>query len=251
MDNEKQIREMLDACRPGSSDLELPEFARLKRAIEEDPQQKQVWERSQAFDAAIGEQLRNVEVPDQLADRLLMAVGSDTDEGQVSLVRRSQTKRIWQVAAVALALTIVFVVGSPLVIGPAAESIPTAGEIRHRAIDWPDELTATWLPLASAPTAGPEVGEIRPANWQEVRLPNGDVVVCFNYDVEWGMMHVFAMPAGSVKVAATSPMRASFATQGRHVRVWGTPQAVYVMVMSDSVDADFRQWLRRARSQAA
>jgi hypothetical protein len=69
--NEREIREAIDACRPGSDDLSLPEMAELADLIRRDSRVRQWYERAQRFDATIGEAFRDVQPPDGLLSRLL------------------------------------------------------------------------------------------------------------------------------------------------------------------------------------
>src|SRR5690349_13499570 len=69
-----QLREQIDACRPGSRDLAAPELAELSRALELDADVAAEFARSQTFDGAVTRALVDVPVPERLVDRLLAAV---------------------------------------------------------------------------------------------------------------------------------------------------------------------------------
>jgi hypothetical protein len=71
---ERDIERAIEACRPGSDDVSLPEMSHLAEAIRQDPSVREVYEHTQQADAAISGAFRDVSVPNGLADRLLEAV---------------------------------------------------------------------------------------------------------------------------------------------------------------------------------
>jgi hypothetical protein len=72
MDQHK-IRQMIDACRPGSDDVHAPDFAAVAELIERDARSRRLYDRTQRLDIAIGAAFQDVEVPEGLAQRLLAA----------------------------------------------------------------------------------------------------------------------------------------------------------------------------------
>ena len=86
MMTDQEIQQAIDACRPGSDDLQRPEMAALAEAIRCDPDVRRRYDCSQQFDASVRGVFRDVPVPAGLADRLLAAVepslGRATEELQ-------------------------------------------------------------------------------------------------------------------------------------------------------------------------
>jgi len=73
------IREALDACRAGSDDLQMPELAALRDKLAEDILLRDEYERSQHFDAKLGETFReDIPVPSDLEAKLLASLASQT-----------------------------------------------------------------------------------------------------------------------------------------------------------------------------
>jgi len=66
-----QLRELLDALRPGSDDLSRSEFAELALRLQRDPQFKEMATRSQRLDQSIGDAMHDLPIPTGSVDRLL------------------------------------------------------------------------------------------------------------------------------------------------------------------------------------
>ena len=69
-----QIHQEMDACRPDGNDLADPSMKTLKQWIEENPANRQVFERVQEFDFQMMEAYQDVEVPADLAERIKRAI---------------------------------------------------------------------------------------------------------------------------------------------------------------------------------
>jgi hypothetical protein len=75
---DKKTLEMIDACRPQApADLEQPEVAPLRETLEHDAEAREAYDRLSRVDAALREAVRDVPVPNGLADRLLAALRAD------------------------------------------------------------------------------------------------------------------------------------------------------------------------------
>ncbi len=73
---DKRIIEGIEACRPGSEDLQSPEMSNVARQVQHDPEVAQFYERVQQWDAAISAAMDQVSVPSGLADRILLRLRS-------------------------------------------------------------------------------------------------------------------------------------------------------------------------------
>jgi len=129
-------RREIDACRPGSNDLALPELADLARAVASDPRVAKELEASHSSDIVLCDGLQEVAIPSGLADRLLasvdaasrsadkisaVAIVGDASEPESSLTStlatphaRTWSRRAWFIvvpalaASLAVAATLVF-----------------------------------------------------------------------------------------------------------------------------------------------
>ncbi len=80
---DQEIQQAIDACRPGSDDLQRPEMAALAEAVRCDSDVRRRYECSQQFDALVMGSFRDVPVPVGLADRLLAAIEPSADRATV------------------------------------------------------------------------------------------------------------------------------------------------------------------------
>ena len=67
----KWFHDEIEACRPGSRDVDDPQMSQLADALIHDPAVRQRYEAAQRLDGRLGEAFRAVPVPAGLADRLL------------------------------------------------------------------------------------------------------------------------------------------------------------------------------------
>jgi hypothetical protein len=70
----RELREAVDACRPGHDDLQLPEMASLREVLVRDEGIRRLFERTRRIDTEIARAMRDVAVPEGLEQRLLTAV---------------------------------------------------------------------------------------------------------------------------------------------------------------------------------
>lgn len=80
---DQEIQHAIDACRPGSDDLQQPEMAALAETVRHDPEVRRQYECSQQFDALVSEAVHDVCVPAGLADRLLAALEPTSGQATV------------------------------------------------------------------------------------------------------------------------------------------------------------------------
>lgn len=71
-----QIREAMEACRPGHDDLEGPEMARLAAEMVAHRELERRFARLQQLDGILAEVIQDVPVPEGLADRLMVVLSA-------------------------------------------------------------------------------------------------------------------------------------------------------------------------------
>ena len=77
MENRK-LHEMIDACRPGSEDVELPEMAPLADQIVADADLRSRYQRTQQLDARLVRAIDEIAVPAGLHERILAGLRRKT-----------------------------------------------------------------------------------------------------------------------------------------------------------------------------
>ncbi len=89
--NQPNLNAAIDACRPGSEDLSLPQMRELSDRIEQDAETRRVYERCQRLDAVIADVVRDVDVPVDLCAKLLARASEtkSTDVGVTDVVKES------------------------------------------------------------------------------------------------------------------------------------------------------------------
>jgi hypothetical protein len=71
----QKLRELIDACRPGSQDLHAPHMLDAAQQVAADESARSLYDATQRQDALLAQAFGDVEVPDGLAERLLAALG--------------------------------------------------------------------------------------------------------------------------------------------------------------------------------
>ncbi len=212
MSHQPTIREQLDACRPESDDLQLPEFAGLAQAVRDDATVRAEWDRTQTTDRAVRCAMQEVSIPAGLAERILAALASAPSEAPLEAVvdrallavdpteqpkvvvqpsreaspaalQRRFSRRIWfSLAGIAAVLLVGFT---------ASQFWPTTLEVVSR-----DDLALqaeSWLTMANSPQvqwraasdapplAGFPTGAVQGnrGRWTKLNLPTEPSVVAF------------------------------------------------------------------------
>ncbi len=101
MDRER-LREMIDACRPESADLALPELAEARAELERDAVLRRQARRAEQFDRTVAAAMQDVAVPAGLQDRLMaaLAAGAPRDVATpVVTVADNGRKSRWRIPA--------------------------------------------------------------------------------------------------------------------------------------------------------
>ena len=75
--DEKTIHRLIDACRPGSEDLADDAMEELNNELNTDAGIREIYQKTQANDDAIRTALHQVDVPDDLASRLMERLAPD------------------------------------------------------------------------------------------------------------------------------------------------------------------------------
>lgn len=273
---DKRIRESIEACRPGSDDLQSPELADAARLVEDDPDARLAFERVQAWDAAISKSLDEVSVPPGLAERILdrlraaqdesagrspellagvVASASQTDKaprdaqvapGSPVPNRRAWSRRHWA-GGVSLALgacVLVIVVGNWLRLG---NDLP----LEVLADQWREELRNDWQ-IAGPPRdfAVPTAILVPPGRWQQIgRFATVPVVAYELVHAKAGKAMLYVAHMTRAGLPAAPPLAPQSTTGGQAVAYWQSGSNVYVLVVED--DRNYRAFVQPSTTPLA
>lgn len=234
----------LEVCRPGSADLELPELAELKGAVQTDPTLALRLEAVQRWDEAVREAVLLGEVPAALQDRVLAALRtaeeSSTQPEQATRAAdpagsaRIGRRRLWislvaaaAVAAVAAGVTLWSVL---------MDSEPLASTtIYEEAAQWCDGLATTGWRTSGAPRDFPFPVKVvaSPDAWQPISVPGVEEAVAFHLPSPGPSVRRITVLVLKAQAPGLGPFppKDPYMTMDRLVAAWQIGGNVYVLVM--------------------
>lgn len=168
---DRRILEGIEACRPGSDDLQSAELADIAREVESDPQALAAYKAVQDWDAAVSAAVEQVAVPSGLAERIVdrlkaaetaatavnaaLQLPSSVDDkvlvdhqtaGSPISLNQTWSRKRWLAAASALAATVVVAV----LIGRHLRS-DSEVPLETQAEAWLAVLGSQWHDMGEAP----------------------------------------------------------------------------------------------------
>jgi len=258
--NDREIKEAIDACRPGANDAGLPEMAGLADMLRDDERVRQLYGRTQRSDAAIGHAYRNTSVPEGLQERLLEAVKrqaaeptqearslvdgaiheeeSPNEGGAVSVASRGAIRWSYLVGggvcvAAAAIVALCFLFGG---FGNGDGSLPAElpGEVeqwvreRDQWTDWNKDLRQAAYPYPKKTSI-----QAIPIRWRVVRTRYDSRAIL--YDItplgQQRFAYVFCISTRTTALPPTPPTVPNWATGGVAVGRWQGGGMVYVLVV--------------------
>jgi hypothetical protein len=189
MTTSDRLREQIDCCRLGSSDLALPGMAELAAAVQRDRAIAGELAASQEFDTRLREALLDVPLPAGLADRLL-AVTTSQVSGDVAGVVEAKTaaptwrlnhvltRRQWLLAGSSLAAALLLAV-TAFKFARRSPPAVTRQELADAAAGWMQQIQASgsdWRPATVALPKGVASDSAvarQVQRWQSIPSPRG------------------------------------------------------------------------------
>jgi len=265
MMTDREIQEAMDACRPGSADLQQAELAALADAIRCDAGLRRRWECSQRFDARVRNALVDVPVPAGLEERLLAAVESPSESAADGVIAPSlacaagapagdeirtgpghagrwpwaERRRVWTVISGSL-VAIAALAGFVLLVPYFRVSEPRADDrLPDEILAWSDTVVRQgWKDdLSSAQAlARPLDRAIRanPQRWCSIATAYDAQTLVYDVAPPGGEMAlVFCMhcPVSRTALPQIPPWNGFSATGGLTLGVWRRGGLVYVLVV--------------------
>jgi hypothetical protein len=258
-----ELKRAIEACRPGSNDINLPEMSALRDAIERDQRVGELYRRTQECDAAISAAFHELPVPEDLAGRLLDTVrqaertavenaepsseprnvGVAPHPSRGPLAGRPGSRRRWlQVAVPLAAASLVLLVG--VFYFRRTQPEPRADErLRAETGDWRDLILRNgWQEdLTSAvPGSRPPAADIavQPRRWCQIQTRYDSATVVYDLAGRGRpFAHVYCMrvPMHRSRLPSTPPLMPYRPTGRVSLGVWRRGEMVYVLaVQGDS-----------------
>ena len=279
--NDKQLHEMIDACRPGDDDLNQPEMAVLASHLAQNAQASELRQRIEQTDCRIIEAFQEVSVPSGLAERLLAgcdlaascdlatsqganggleasAVDAVKSVGNIEIVRRSGRRRFFALSMILSTAAAIALVAVSFW-GPDEKSL-AADEVLRLAMHFfieQDSQPGVGQPLETAPAEFP-------AAEQEIYLPEATKWRQLKSLAGEGSMIAYDLTAPRARVRATLyVLRTSVtglpnavpnvplkATRGCCLSAWKVGDLVYVLAVHGQ-ESDYQAFLKSNGSQLA
>lgn len=177
----QEILAKLDACRPDGEETTWPEVAEAAARAEQDDQLQQAWQRMRSIDLNVQQAVSDVEVPQGLADQILLALEQDraasspSPESPRSRFDWLRSRRgVLQMSLLSLAALVFLGIGYQLwFVGPGLN--PTRENLIEQArLDYDllaGQPKSNWQPIEDFPDQlppSPQVQFLR--GWQQVNF---------------------------------------------------------------------------------
>jgi len=275
---DRRTLEGIEACRPGSEDLQSAELADVARRVHDDPEVGAVYARAQAWDTAVAAAMPRVPVPADLAQRILKALSSglatsqsvDTESGVeteaigTALAAGTPTttdtavapapspsawpRRRWLAAGSAVAATVIVGVFLTQYLGRGDETA-----LETLAEGWMADLQPTWQNLANAPSRFeiPRAVTARATGWQRIGKIGGVRGVAYELThATAGTARLFVVPLARSGLPTSPPAAPQSTTGGKSIGYWRSGGLVYVLVVNGNARS-YRAFVSTARMPVA
>jgi hypothetical protein len=269
MMDHRTLHEMIDACRPGSADIHLPEVSPLAVQIAVDPGLRDRFQRSQQLDARIARSMEDIAVPAGLHERILARVATEEgaeERGQGSGARgegagtgdlergagesadgpsstsdsarvpASASRRRWYFSLAVIAAGLLALV-TGYKVWPRHTPL-TYDSLLNRSSQWYEKLQANpaWQPLGPRdeirdfPLA--EAIRARPRHWADVSNIVGQAACAYDLASPDGQRAtLFVIPDEDRVAGSTPPLRPGSSTEGVMIGCWQSGGWIYVLVV--------------------
>jgi hypothetical protein len=250
---DRRILESLEACRPGAGDVTDPEFAHLAEALAADPELRGLYERLQRTDAVLARCIRDVPVPEGLAERLTLRLAAARTECEAEDAAAPRPARRFSRRWLAVSGALLTAAAAALVValidrgGPPLASDPDT--IHRDAIDFFNAETpeAGYAISEESPPRGyefsPELRKPGGMRWRNVRGFLGRTGVAYDLRVGGTTATLYVVRCVAPDLPR-APSEAPLVTGDCAVSAWQSGDCLYVLVVSGGTES-YRQFLPR------
>ncbi|MAR13620.1 MAG: hypothetical protein CL681_27055 [Blastopirellula sp.] len=272
MQGNEHLREQMDACRPGKLDEMCPEMSHLAAALEADAEVRAAFAISQQFDQHVQEAFQTVEVPSDLADRILSSLENSAhvttqatpspEAPSVELQASTPTRTVSEPApAVALptsqrkrrrrhllwgatALTAASLLCATMIYYDVFTPKLTIREVCQLTPKWLERLDDDDWQTAELESVvanvSPAVGPVNWSSWQATRIPLGTTQV-LQGQCRDSRVYLLISRAKRDDKLATAPPQTPVRVTGRFsIGVWGHGDHLYVLAVEGNERAYHR-----------
>jgi hypothetical protein len=251
----------MEACRPGSDDLEDPALASLAGALAADPELAELFERLGRVDSSLAEAFGDVPLPEGLADRITARLAA-ANNGQKAAVAgpkpqglpaeepraqptrpRSRLRRRWVVAGAvvaAVAASVIVAILLPSEQPPNLDPGSIVEEAREFFLDDRD-ATAQLFSEGKPPDAYPTDPDFDQRQFPQIRwraihgfLGRKGVAYDLRDPRTRATLYVVSCPTAIPRLPNAVPRTPISTTGGRAVSAWQRGGLLYVLVIDDS-----------------
>jgi hypothetical protein len=266
---DRRTLEQIEACRPGSDDLQWSEVREAGAQIEADPTVHSLYAKSQRYDTAVSRAMHDVAVPDGLADRLLarlaqggsaalavsQSASTTEDSGAVACPRcdASPTVGGWsRRRLLALVSTVAATVAVGVCVARYLQSDAEAS-VESLADAWLAELDASWAGMDQAPQnyIVPAAITAEATGWQRIHSVGRSLGVAYRLEnPRAGIARLFVVRLAKTGLPSSPPLRPQWTTGGRSIGYWQTGELTFVLVVEGNED-DYRSFANVSRMPLA
>jgi hypothetical protein len=254
----QDIKQAIEACRPGSEDVSLPEMSQLADAIRDEAKVREQYERIQRSDTLIRDAFRDVVVPDGLADRLLESLADaqpresieqrpsprsvrrevvGLDDGGLRL-QKTRRRRWFRTALCLAAISTVFLMAVVYVNRPRNEPIPSE-QLRAEVSAWRAQVVRNgWqrdMDSVVARNRPLDVGiAATPRQWCQIETRYDATTVVYdlaNSSADFACVYCMHIRTSNSDLPATPPLTPYRPTGRISMGVWRHGDMVYVLAV--------------------
>lgn len=237
----RNVHQMIDACRPGSRDIDLSEMSPLADQMIADPELHHRYLRTQQLDARLAGAIDEVSVPDGLRERILARLrespGSTAPIPPVGTAARAEpSRRRWLIAIAAVAASLLLLAGG-YAFWPRPVPL-TYDRLLDLSSQWYEQLQDKpgWQSLAP----GAEIRDFplaegiraRPLRWADMSSLVGQPACAYDLPIAGNSRAaLFVIPADRRIAGSTLPFNPASSTGGLMIGCWQSREFVYVLVV--------------------
>jgi hypothetical protein len=252
MMNDRELNEAMDACRPQSNDLQLPELQPLAEALERDSQLRHNFQQRQLLDQRLAEGLQRVALPASRRARLLAAARAGASGEPAipevvpaptrskKLTHAQRRRRFLTVAAIGLtALSLLLLATLAYHWSNPWRAVGPQQLARWTMQDWAPQPRG-WKPMNELTRAQRQSISrnlrVHPARWQPLVTHLDEQALIFDLPGNRKATRLYVLDAGrrARRLPTGPPQQPQTSYEGQLFAAWQESNHVYVLAVAGS-----------------